>query len=581
MAIINAQAIAEELVEIYMNKDESMMTDAEKRIKQDFENSEYQNGSEKSDFVKLFKSRIENVQTTFTDKNTVHKICSSIIVPKPSLDLLNSVYEEDELLAFFKVYVEESSEKSDNGKTQKNRKAKYNIDYKIDVNKDYSFVMDVLKEINPDMCRYCSDLNDTEDSWEAKKQNEYRVRVLQFAVTIDKLWIQTGKTNFGIEHPVLQDIWDSFEYHESWLVRLLAMVAFIDSLNTRILKEEKRIDRLFTKEEKQIDRFFPKNDRIQKQYEVIWNLCMFVINKIFQNIYLHMFKEVENAMKEERIIKKLVEISSEFKQDISTKSQIKKQPFKKKFQGGNISEPDIIKDMEKYEWTGILSFDYYRYSYLLKIRSGLTDEIFCGKLLSENYIAPYKKDGFLEQTVTDSHYTKAQLCQKFHSGTKVCKLETFNKRLEFCKEFLEIYSKEAGRRLSSNNWKHLRAIYRSLYINPVYDKEMRMTTRTMATRLFQHLTQDKANQKDKNILRMHFILGRSLSRELMLEEPNGEKLWKFQEDFLAAFYPLMLEVLFRDSPPLDANEDDFMIATDRLRTVMLKIVKMIFKEVIS
>lgn len=180
------QILAERLVNSYLKKKEYRMTDIERSIRQDLESREYYPNDGVYDRTDYFSKRIRKIEKKFENK-TDEMILGDNKISLPRPYLLMKHRDENELFHFYKAYIEKTLEYDDKG-TLKYRKANYNIDKKIDIDNDYTFVMDVLKRIDK-KTKY-QDLNRHEKAEEILQLKMYRFCVVEDSLDMACKWLK-------------------------------------------------------------------------------------------------------------------------------------------------------------------------------------------------------------------------------------------------------------------------------------------------------------------------------------------------------------------------------------------------------
>ena len=514
--------IIERLIKEYMQKEESQMTDVEKDIRQELEYRVDVSGERIYERTDFFRKRIENIEKIFLEPETVIGDKDTDKVPKPVFNICD--YSVEEQTGFYKVYIENEYKRDD--KTDKiNRKAKSTYNAKINVDQDYEFIMRVLKGLEPDI-EY-PNLNESEDSFVTKLYHEYRGEIVSKSKKLAKGYhedeIKDDEVDFKDEN--IRTLWSSrddiHDYSSLYVFKLSDLWIGLR------------------------ENFFDKSTdcvmgRVQQKYYVRWNLWIFVIVQNFQYLFKHGFikesdiSDITNGMKKMRA---------------------------------------DIQEWIKTEYRHGIADAYFDYNYLLKARTFLLEELLYGMVNLNEHIPIKEDDLFIDEEIIDAEkckYSKKELLEKFNSGvSEMCTTETFGKRLKFCKEFITKYNELSGRNLNVNSNKVLRAVYRALFVNSKC-KNKRKNLHTMAKGLL---------NGDKEMLSKHYLLGMSISRELQMEEKNGEIFVIAKMNFLKDFYKLDLDIINKFLPSVSASSEHLVGLFDDLDKVMIEVLMVIYRKI--
>ena len=362
------QELAERLVNIYMEKNVDAMTDVEKSIRQELEAREYFPKDRVYDRTDFFSKRIKKIEQSCERNEDDVDGKGRLLVPRPYMNLKK--YTIENLSDFYRVYIEKTLATDETGK-QYNRKIKYNLDKKINVDNDYQFVIDLLKVIDPQI-QYPDIKNDNAE--EIYQYNERRQMLRLYA----KHSIDNVKDKISMNplwSTVIMRVQKQDGNNKKRGLILMYMTQGLLNMSESIVSEES----------------FKKDiSELQNKYYVIWNLWIYVIMQTFQifTVYISNSKEIYST-----VIGKIVDMMN----------MLENHPV-------CATEPNLAQA-------------YYIYNRLLKYRTNLVYEIVGYNVRCDDYIKIKKEDLFTENDeLIKKKYTKEVLCEKFQSGTKSCKL---------------------------------------------------------------------------------------------------------------------------------------------------------------
>lgn len=543
--------IAQKLVEWYkiLVNLKLQMTDVENAIWQQIETGSDKYLGWNSPRKEFFYKKITHHKKEFYKPTSVSKGHGEREIQKPIFRIGD--YGIDDQVMFWKVYIENIYKDGDtkNGNMKRPyRKSSYNFTKKIDIDQKYDLIMQVLKELKPDI-EY-PNLNYTfEKDWYGIYRFIIRIIAMKIAKEYEnhKERIQSSGSIL-YDHEIiyvfnLQNIWisikntrifDAFHLMNSWINLDKTNISNVYNFKNEWLNlKDTPISNITTNFDSSI---------VQKIYYVQWDLWIYVIMQNFYYIFKHGLITKGDVLD---IINEMHEIGVEiqYQKDLRNSS--------------NIADA------------------YFDYNYLLKIRTCCLEEIHFGSIKPDEYIFVKQEDMFLKESDVWAKYSLQELFEKFHSGVdkvsgkkKICTLKTFGERLDFCKKFAKEYSILAERDWDSNSNKVLRAVYRALYINSC--KYNRQNSATMAKKIL---------EGDEKVLSKHYILGMSISRELQLEELNGREFVEETTKFMRELYELALNFIYKFLPSISAPKKCLNEAFGRLDETMKRIVKILYAKI--
>lgn len=181
-----------------------------------------------------------------------------------------------------------------------------------------------------------------------------------------------------------------------------------------------------------------------------------------------------------------------------------------------------------------------------------------------------------------------KLNELFNSGTKPTKNETFNKNIKYCKEFIPIYNHLAGRTLDQDKINIVRAIYRALFVNKItYNRQNSFTISKKVVQLENPDTTSDVNvtfkdkksdirKSNKTIFEDNYILGTSISNEIMLEYPNGYNILCQKYKFMLVFSELSLLIFYKYCPHMDAYPKELINAYRKIKYYFEQIMTILY-----
>ena len=529
--------IAKQLVDLYLGLKPSQMTDNERNIRDILDElkdrcDEYGPSGRNPDEIEFFRKLIKRHEKVFWDSTSAHKKCKE---PKPKPTFRINDYSIENQVLFWKAFIENlytEGSIENSGMIMPNRKSTYIFNKKTDIDQNYDFVMQILKDLKPDT-NY-PNLNYNEHFPAKGLYYKYRKEIVKKSKECAKKYheglIVNDKAIFKDNY--IQKLWNSRDdIHDYSIIYVFSLLdLYLD------LKETFLSDVL-------VDFEF---GIAQKKYHVRWDLWIYVIMQNFQYLFKHGFINKDDS---QSIANGIQKIRAAINEEVNSEAAIKGEK--------NFVNSSNIVDA------------YFDYNHLLKIRTVLLEEIEFGGIKPNEHIYIKSEDLFLEENDVYANYSDQKLFDKFHSGSnKVCDIKTFKRRLEFCKKFAEKYNELSGRNLNLNSNKVSRAVYRALYINPCkYD---RMSSATMARKIL---------EGDEKVLSKHYLLGMSISREHQLEEPNGKEFEEEKIKFMKELYELALIIINKSLPSVSAPEECLNEAIDCLDETMKKIVKVLHAQI--
>ncbi|MCD8370044.1 MAG: hypothetical protein LUC94_06950, partial [Clostridiales bacterium] len=159
--------------------------------------------------------------------------------------------------------------------------------------------------------------------------------------------------------------------------------------------------------------------------------------------------------------------------------------------------------------------------------------------------------------------------EKFHLGDKTCTQETFEKRLEFCRKFIEFYNQKTPRYLDAKNISVLRAVYKTFYISGLTYKDKSIYT----------LAKDLMKSNDYSMLMLnHHVIGAVINRENYCEMRNGIDIYKAVAMLSKPINKIFLYTFYRDCPRLeDTSIEDYLC---RLKGIFKTVKNRIYLELL-
>ena len=479
----------------------------------------------------FFRKKIKRLEEEFLKPTSDIKKYGEDTLPKPVFRITDYSTEEQALL--YKAYIENVCEEDE--EKRPNRKSNYNYHNKIDIEQDYGFIMQVLKDLKPDIEYPNLNYN---DEWPAKGlYYEYRKDIVKKSKERAKEYnegsIKPDKVIFKDEY--IQSQWNSRSdiHHYS-------IIYVFNLLDLCLDFKEKLLSDILTDFDYGI---------AQKKYHIRWNLWIFIIMQNFQYLFKHGFIRKSDTM---HIINDM--------RKIRTTVQGQK----------DLKESTDIADA------------YFDYNHLLKFRTLLLEEIRFGCIRPKKHIFIKPEDLFLEESDIYAEYSEQELFDKLNSGkgkstrknesgeeTEIKDpMKHFKRRLKLCKKFVAKYNELTKRKLNLGNNKVLRAVYRALYINPC--EYNRMSSLTIARKII---------DGDEIGSSKHYLLGVSISRELQLEEKDGKEFAEEKLEFMKVLYRLALDILYKSLPSVSASEECLNEAFNDLDEIMKKIVKVLYDRI--
>lgn len=497
--------------------DDNNLTEEQETIKKDLEAKETNTGEGHNPRLEYMTNRIENIITNFNENEEIIEKNSNLKLPKPSFNILN--YKDREIIKFLMPYIEEF---------EINRKTKYNINNKKNIETGNITPIKIIDKIlkgekkegeeknyktfaEIDTIYFYTNYNYLESMLMPNKQHRFEIEILSYynpyneKSILRKLLKKSQKSNFkNISNGLFAATMFNFY-----------LMSYLEGRNIYINFQEYNILNPVLK------------------YRILWNLFIKVINLNFQDL---LYKEKITEKKLSLIINKLNFLSSEIE---------------------NYSEEKDYEDL--------LINGYYKYNYILKIRTFLFKE------LDYLYkIKRFEKNYQETEETKDFDNTKAdKINMLFNDGVEIPDQKTFNKNIKHCKEFIYKYNTLAKRNLSLNSMNTLKAVYRTLFIYQF--KFNRLTPYTMSKKIIElydktYLTQQndtyipedesseteffkkKPHEINHNFFENSYILGSLISNTLMEESPNGKEKLCQKHEFLYAFYKLALLMLYNNCP---------------------------------
>lgn len=527
--------IAEKLVDIYSQMENKKRTLEQQKIIEDMNICSYNDDGRRNGKIDYFYKRINNINEVFILSEDVIYKNPDIIMPRPVFDISN--YNEDSLTNFLKVFIE-------NDMKDNNRKNKYNLYKNINVDKDNSYIIDIINKISDKkykLFEYIESnyyLYNLEKLWQDIRNNVKKQLKEKFKNIPNKKKINQDKIILYKEilekyfHNIISDFKDGNYYK---------YIKFSD--DNRILYIIK--------------------------YKIIWNWFIKIVNTIFQYIVV-----VFNTNNENNIIDEL-----------------------------NILIENN-KKINKYEEN--IADGYYKYYYMLETSLMLNMELITLNYINKKeYIFLKKEDLFVdeennikEEFLNIDTIKKNRLNQLFNSGSNCPKDETFIKNMEYCKKFICIYNDIGNRQIPEKSIKSLRAVYRALFVNNVTYK--RLNTYNISKKVIDFYEESKKNsinnvcnpdyiekrfnniwnnahENDTNFKEHNFILGNCISNEILLEEFYGYNTIKFKSRFMQVFNKLSLLIFYRDCPGMNAKHEDVINALNNIEYNFDKIMAVLMK----
>jgi len=482
------------------------------------------------------------------NENTIDKD-SDIIMPRPTFDIFK--YDDSSLINFLKILIEDSMK--DN-----NRKNNYNLYKKISVDKDNSHIIKIINKM----------LGKEYKSFEYIKSN-YEINGLRLLWSI---------------------LYDKVCWEYSCYISYYNMICKQKNINNK-KEKSKFMAKVYTNiwanyfgkmirncKNEGDDSYiqFDDDDPLFSiiRYKIIWNLWIRITNKVFQYICIHCCK------KEESINGLIDELNL------------------------LIQEAEKDKGKEKHEEN--IADGYYKYYYMLETSSILNMELIGLDFINrKGSIFLREEDLFVDEEnnikkeFTDINKIEiSKLNKLFNSGRDCTKNETFKKNIEYCKKFISIYNRIAGRNIPENNIKNLRAVYRALFVNKtpwkklnthniskkiidLYEKEKEHNTINagnpdMREAIYKNTWNDM-HKEDAHLNEHNYILGNAISNAILLEQIYGYNTIKAKCKFIEVFYKLALLIFYRDCPGMDASNKDIVCALNKIEYNFDKILEKLVK----
>lgn len=514
--------IAKKLVDIYMSMEEDEMTEIQKVIKQDIEYRKIDKESRHNYRLEYFTKRIDNINNTFTKKEHIIAKKPNLTMPKPVFNMFE--YNDDELIKFLMAYIE---------KMESNRKTKYNSNDKIDIDDDYTTAIEIINSIADIKYENLEDIDNT----------HYNEKLSLLWKSISPQNVCLYRDNFKYDYPsnknsILNELLKSYYNNTNIPKRLVSATNFnfllMSLINDRTIHSDYCMDSII-------------------KYRIIWTLF---IRVIYQNFQYLCEQGIINSKNFTIIIEKLTDLVTKIEDTKDAKN---------------------TKKVEKNLYDG-----FYKYNYCLRARAIVDMELICIHTIHKNEYTFIKEEdlflnesGNLKEEYKDIENIELDKLNKlFNSGKNMVNKNTFNNSIKHCKEFIPIYNDLAGRNLKLNNISTLRAVYRTLFVNRVnYNRQNSYTiskkiievhykikkspkehTDTMSDiKTTLESQKNEARNIDKTIFEDNFILGSSISNEVMLERPNGYNILCYKYDFMCIFNKLSLLIFYKFCPRMGVH----------------------------
>ena len=441
---------------------------------------EYSESNEKR--MDFFRKKIQKIIKAFneTDMKVDKKIISNF--PVPSFNVLS--YDDEKVFLFIKAFLEEQSPEW--GKIENpNRKAKDNYEKKIDLQKDYVFINNILTHLTGD------EFNLGNDEKYDKLYNDFRTSILDGALAYIKALEDELKDK--------SDINKEYDKNSRKKVQYVRLSRRVEELCMEFA--DSAWDESF------------KNTPPGYGFRCMIQLFNWGIIQTMQ--YLWMADRIgvskENLNK---VIDKLSGLERKCK--------------------------ELINEDKK---NGDMYKEYYVHNLILMIRDELVQELECMKVMAEEgkcHEIPEKYSFAKKNDELNTDWKKlatVQQMEMFNIGVENCEMKTFRKRYQFCEEFIEKYNLEANRKLDAKDAKTLRAVYKTFYIDKlVYDRKQLKT-------IAREMIQGKPPTK-----KLHWILGTTISTQLMLEYTNGQVIFEFKYKLIEILYRISMYMLIKFCP---------------------------------
>lgn len=527
--------IAKKLVEFYKYGDINKMNEKAKCVAYEVRESGASK-IEESDkpLFDEFSKRIKRIRESF-EKNTGKLMSENSdnmdnIFPSPIFQIFQ--YSESQIVDFLKAYIEESNYWNEFDKDGKsNRKSKYMYDTKVDLDKQFEFVFQVL---NKKQGIKFKEFNEIDDKFfEYYNQERENFKIISIKRIKGKLDILKGL----LDKEVLKKYENLGETNTEKKFKYIMGLA-IEWLNR--CQYAKR-DMAFVN--------VPWD--YMGKYRMFWRLWLWIFLQTVQYIML----ERVNNFKESNLNK------------LFDKLKVMEKGINNEF----AELESMNKNYDIYK-------GYFMYNYLLRIRDETVEDIEIQRIIfdekSGNKHYPLSdKFCFVDKDNQEKKWVQAmnKECQQqmFDIGLNKCKNQkTFQSRIFFCKDFVNQYNRMAGRNLCINDMKTLRAVYRALYVDKI--SYNRNTLYSMAKKIIQDEDCDRKQT-------YHYIVGNVISAELLTEYNKGEFLLKFKIKLLECIYKIALNVFYKYCPCMGGNFKEFLNAIEVLEDYFNRTIKVIYE----
>lgn len=540
--------IAKKLCDIYMSMDEYKITEIQKIIKKDIEFKEIHISEGHNPRLEYFIKRINNIHKIFMQEENIIAKKPDLIVPKPVFNMFE--YTDDEIIKFLMAYIE---------KITSDRKTKYNSNTKIDIDNDYEIAIEIINSISY-----------------TKYENLEDIDAIYYYIDLSILWNTLNSRNTVINEHIFKYN-NTFNKH-SILNSLLKKYYYNNQSNTPRGLVSATMFNYYLISLIYGDNIFCNSNvnnpmKFIVQYRIIWTLF---IRVIYQNFQYSCKNGIINAENFTIIIEKLKALT------------------------GEIENNKDIKEIEEDLYDG-----FYKYNYYLKASNINNMELICLHDIHQNEYTFIKDEDLffdennnLKKEYNNMKNIKPETLNKlFNSGKKSVKNETFNNNIKYCEEFIPIYNHLANRRLELDKISTMRAVYRALFVNKI--NHNRQTSYTISKKIITLNDKIMESQRDgadttsdvnvtfknakndarninKTIFEDNFMLGSSISNEMMLEYPNGYNILCQKYEFMCVFNRLALFIFYKNCPSMYTHSNELIDASKKIKYYFEQVMKILY-----